>query len=183
MSIKEYLEWEPQQEIRYEYINGEVFAMTGGTLAHNDITLNFYRNLYPQVRSRGCRINVADVKVQVSTDSPYYYPDVVVSCDPQDLNARKFIQSPTIIAEVISPSTSARDRGEKFTNYLTIPSLQDYLLINSDTISVERYTRGEGRMWLYYPYIAGDMITLSSLEFEFAIELLYEGILFNQKEI
>jgi Uma2 family endonuclease len=121
--------------------------------------------------------------VQVSTDSPYYYPDVVVSCDPQDLNARKFIQSPTIIAEVISPSTSARDRGEKFTNYLTIPSLQDYLLINSDTISVERYTRGEGRMWLYYPYIAGDMTTLSSLQFEFAIELLYEGILFNQKEI
>jgi Uma2 family endonuclease len=128
------------------------------------------------VRSRGCRINVADVKVQVTTNSPYYYPDVVVSCDPQDLNARKFIQSPTIIAEVLSPGTSARDRGEKFTNYLTIPTLQEYILINSDKISVERYARGEGRMWLYYPYIAGDTITLSSLEFEFAIELLYEGI-------
>ncbi|MDG3497303.1 Uma2 family endonuclease [Pseudanabaena catenata USMAC16] len=178
MSIKEYLEWEPQQDLRHEYIDGEVFAMTGGTLAHNDITLNLYRTLYPQVRSRGCRINVADVKVQVTTNSPYYYPDVVVSCDPQDLNARKFIQSPTIIAEVLSPGTSARDRGEKFTNYLTIPSLQEYLLINSDKISVERYARGEGRMWLYYPYIAGDTITLSSLEFEFAIELLYEGILF-----
>ena len=80
MSIKEYLEWEPQQDLRHEYINGEVFAMTGGTLAHNDITLNLYRTLYPQVRSRGCRINVADVKVQVTTNSPYYYPDVVVSC-------------------------------------------------------------------------------------------------------
>ncbi|MFN5399962.1 MAG: Uma2 family endonuclease [Pseudanabaena sp.] len=178
MSIKEYLEWEPQQDLRHEYINGEVFAMTGGTLAHNDITLNLYRTLYPQVRSRGCRINVADVKVQVTTNSPYYYPDVVVSCDPQDFNARKFIQSPTTIAEVLSPGTSARDRGEKFTNYLTIPSLQEYLLINSDKISVERYARGEGRMWLYYPYIAGDTITLSSLGFEFAIELLYEGIVF-----
>lgn len=178
MSIKEYLEWEPQQDLRHEYINGEVFAMTGGTLAHNDITLNLYRTLYPQVRSRGCRINVADVKVQVTTNSPYYYPDVVVSCDPQDLNARKFIQSPTIIAEVLSPGTSARDRGEKFTNYLTIPTLQEYLLINSDKISVERYARGEGRMWLYYPYVAGDTITLSSPDFEFAIELLYEGIVF-----
>ncbi|MFN5863705.1 MAG: Uma2 family endonuclease, partial [Pseudanabaena sp.] len=107
-----------------------------------------------------------------------YYPDVVVSCDSQDINARKFIQSPTIIAEVLSPGTSARDRGEKFTNYLPIPSLQEYLLINSDKISVERYTRVEGRMWLYYPYIAGDTITLSSFEFEFAIELLYEGIVF-----
>lgn len=178
MSIKEYLEWEPQQDLRHEYINCEVFAMTGGTLAHNDITLNLYRTLYPQVRSRGCRINVADVKVQVTTNSPYYYPDVVVSCDPQDLNARKFIQSPTLIAEVLSPGTSARDRGEKFNNYLTIPTLQEYVLINSDKISVERYARGEGRMWLYYPYIAGDTITLSSLEFEFAIELLYEGIIF-----
>lgn len=178
MSIKEYLEWEPQQDLRHEYINGEVFAMTGGTLAHNDITLNLYRTLYPKVRSRGCRINVADVKVQVATNNPYYYPDVVVSCDPQDLNARKFIQSPTITAEVLSPGTSARDRGEKFTNYLTIPTLQEYLLINSDKISVERYTRGEGRMWLYYPYIAGETITLLSLEFEFAIELIYEGIVF-----
>jgi len=72
MSIKEYLEWEPQQDIRYEYNNGEIYAMTGGTLAHNDITLNLYRTLYPHVRSRGCRINVSDVKVQVSTNSPYY---------------------------------------------------------------------------------------------------------------
>ncbi len=179
MSINEYLEWEPQQDLRHEYINGEVFAMTGGTLAHNDITLNLYRTLYPQVKSRGCRINVADVKVQVTPKSPYYYPDVVISCDSQDLNASKFIQHPKLIAEVLLPGTSAKDRGEKFTNYLTIPTLQEYVLINSDKISVERYTRGEGRMWLYYPYIAGDTISLSSLEFEFAIELLYEGIGFE----
>jgi Uma2 family endonuclease len=116
--------------------------------------------------------------VQVTTNSPYYYPDVVVSCDAQDLNARKFIQSPTIIVEVLSPGTSARDRGEKFTSYLTIPTLQEYILISSDKILVERYARGEGRMWLYYPYIAGDTITLSSLEFEFAIEVLYDGIVY-----
>ena len=178
MSIKEYLEWEPLQDLRYEYISGELFAMTGGTLAHNDITLNLYRTLYPQVRSRGCRINVADVKVEVAANNSYYYPDVVVSCAPQDLNARQFIQSPTIIAEILSPGTSARDRGEKFTNYLTIPTLQEYLLIHSDKISVEKYRRGEGRMWLYYPYVSGDAIALSSFEFEFAIELLYEGVVF-----
>lgn len=90
MSIDQYLEWEPLQESRYEYVNGKVFAMTGGTIPHNDIALNLYRALYPHLRARGCRINVADVKVQVSTQSPYYYPDVVVSCDARDLNARKF---------------------------------------------------------------------------------------------
>lgn len=176
MSIEEYLEWEPYQDVRYEYVSGEVLAMTGGTIPHNDIALNLYRNLYPHLRSRGCRINVSDVKVQVSSESPYYYPDVIVSCDLQDLNARKFIQSPKLIVEVLSPGTSAKDRGEKFTSYLKMPTLQEYILIDSETISVERYCRGEGRMWLYYAYVAGDIITLSSIEFEFPIELLYEGV-------
>jgi Uma2 family endonuclease len=182
MSFEDYLEWESQQEIRYEYVKGEVFAMTGGTIPHNDIALNLYRALYPHLRSRGCRVNVSDVKVQVSPKSIYYYPDVIVSCDPEDLNARQFIQNPKLIVEVLSPGTSAKDRGEKFTYYLTIPSLQEYILIDSETISVERYSRGEGRMWLYYPYQAGDTITLSSIEFEFPIELLYEGIVFEIDE-
>ncbi|MBW4667776.1 MAG: Uma2 family endonuclease [Cyanomargarita calcarea GSE-NOS-MK-12-04C] len=182
MTIEEYLEWEPLQDLRYEYFNGEVFAMTGGTIPHNDIALNFYRTLYPHLRVRGCRVNVSDVKVQVSSKSPYYYPDVIVSCDPQDLNARKFIQNPKIIAEVLSPGTSGKDRGEKFTNYLKMPSLQEYLLIDSETISVERYCRGEGRMWLYYPYTEGDIITLSSIEFELPIALLYEGVVFETEE-
>jgi Uma2 family endonuclease len=182
MTIEAYLEWEPHQDLRYEYFNGEVFAMTGGTIPHNDIALNFYSALRPHLRSRGCRVNVSDVKVQVSSKSPYYYPDVVVSCDPQDINARKFIQNPKIIAEVLSPGTSAKDRGEKFANYLNMPSLKEYFLINSEKISVERYCRGEGRMWLYYPYTAGDIITLSSIEFEIAIELLYEGVVFESEE-
>jgi Uma2 family endonuclease len=182
MTIEEYLEWEPYQDIRYEYVNGEVFAMTGGTIPHNDLALNLYTALRPHLRSRGCRANVSDVKVQVSPKSAYYYPDVIVSCDPQDLNARKFIQNPTIIAEVLSPSTSAKDRSEKFTNYLTIPTLQEYLLIDSEKISVERFCRGEGRMWLYYPYTTGDLITLSSIDFEFPIELLYEGVVLESEE-
>lgn len=176
MSPEEYLEWETGQDIRYEYCNGEIFAMTGSTIPHNDIALNLYRTLYPHLRSRGCRANVSDVKAQLNAGSQYYYPDVIVSCDPQDRMARKFIQNPTLIAEVLSPSTSAKDRGEKFTNYIKHATLQEYLLISSEKISVERYCRGEGRMWLYYPYTSGDTVTLSSLELEFAIELLYEDI-------
>jgi Uma2 family endonuclease len=175
-SIEEYLEWESQQDIRYEYVNGEVFAMTGSTIPHNDIALNLYTVLRPHLRSRGCRANVSDVKVQVSAKNSYYYPDLIVSCDPEDINARKFIKNPKLIAEILSPSTSGKDRGEKFTHYLTIPTLQEYILIDSEKISVERYCRGEGKMWLYYPYSAGDSITLSSIEFEFPIEVLYEGV-------
>lgn len=176
MTIEEYLAWELNQDIRYEYINGEVFAMTGGTIPHNDIALNLYTSLRPHLRSRGCRVNVSDVKVQVTPKSPYFYPDLIVSCHPDDLNARKFIQNPKLIVEVLSPGTSGKDRGEKFRYYLTMPSLQEYILIDSEKISVERYCRGEGRMWLYYPYTTGDIITLSSIEFEFPIEMLYDGV-------
>ncbi|MBC5795065.1 Uma2 family endonuclease [Sphaerospermopsis sp. LEGE 00249] len=176
MTFEEYLRWELNQDIRYEYINGEVFAMTGGTIPHNDIALNLYRPLYSHLHPQGCRVNVSDVKVQVNPNSIYFYPDLVVSCHHEDINARKFIQHPQLIVEVLSPSTTNKDKGEKFRYYLTIPSLQEYILIDSERIYVERYSRGEGRMWLYYPYTTGDIITLSSIEFEFPIELLYEGV-------
>jgi len=181
MAIAEYLEWESQQEVRHEYVNGAVFAMTGGTILHNDIALNFYTALRPHLKSRGCRINVSDVKVQVSPASPYYYPDILVSCDARDLNARKLIQYPTLIVEVLSPGTEAKDRGKKFIDYQTIPSLQEYVLIDSEQVAVECYRRGEGKMWLYYPYTVGDVISLSSVEFKCPIALLYEGVVFGDE--
>jgi len=179
MTIEAYLEWEAQQEVRHEYVHGEVIAMTGGTVPHNDIALNLYTALRPHLRSRGCRINVSDVKVQVSPASPYYYPDILVSCDAQDRNARKFIEFPTLIVEVLSPSTEAKDRGEKFLYYQTMPSLQEYVLIDAEKVAVECYRRGEGRMWLYYPYSTGDVLSLHSIEFECPIALLYEGVSFG----
>ncbi len=176
MTIEDYFLWELDQDVRHEYLDGEVFAMTGETIPHNDIALNLYTALYPHLRSRGCRANVSDVKVQVTAKNSYFYPDIIISCDPEDINAHKFMQNPKLIVEVLSPSTSSRDRGEKFRYYLTMPSLQEYLLVDSEKISVERYCRGEGRMWLYYPYTEGDTITLSSIEFELPIELLYERV-------
>ena len=179
MTVAEYLVWEPLQELRYEYINGEVFAMTGGSIPHNDIAINLLTALHPHIRAIGCRINMADVKLQIEESSYYYYPDLMVSCDPQDLNARQFIQFPKLIVEVLSPGTADKDRGDKFTDYQRIPTLQEYLLINSQKVSVECYRRGEGRMWLYYPYITGDTIPLESVGFSIAIEQLYAGINFE----
>ncbi|MGV0028753.1 Uma2 family endonuclease [Phormidesmis priestleyi] len=182
MSIEEYLNWEPQQEIRYEYVNGEVLAMTGGTIPHNDIALNLYRSLYPHLRSRGCRVNVADVKLQVSESSPYFYPDLIISCDPRDLTAHRFIRHPKVIVEVLSPGTEGYDRGDKFTAYQSMTTLREYVLIDSTKVSVECYRRGEGRMWLYTPYRAGDILTLDSVEWSDVIELLYEGVQFGDTE-
>ena len=182
MTIAEYLEWEPLQELRYEYVNGVVIAMTGGTIPHNDIALNLYRALYPHVRASGCRINVADVKVEVSSSSPYYYPDVVVTCDPRDVTARKLIRHPKLIVEVLSPGTEAKDRGEKFAHYRSSPTLQEYVLVESEKVSVECYRRGEGRLWLYTPYTAGDILPLESIAFSGSIDLLYENVSFESEE-
>jgi Uma2 family endonuclease len=179
MTVEQYLEWEPRQELRYEYVKGEVYAMTGGSIPHNDIALNLYRALYPYLKQRGCRINVADVKVQVSKISPYYYPDVIVSCDSRDLNARKLIQYPKLIIEVLSPGTEAKDRGEKLAAYRTMHTLQEYIIADSEQINVECYRRGEGRMWLYSSYAAGETITLESIEFTCPIATLYENISFD----
>ena len=179
MTAAEYLEWEPQQELRYEYIDGEIVAMTGGTIPHNDIAINLLTAVLPHVRASGCRINMADVKLCLSESSDYYFPDLMVSCHPQDLNARKFIQFPKLIVEVLSPGTADKDRTDKFTDYQRIPTLQEYLLISSEKVSVECYRRGEGRMWLYYPYTTGDSIPLESLGISVSIEQLYVGINFD----
>ena len=181
MTIAEYLEWEPLQELRYEYIHGAVIAMTGGSIPYNDIALNLYRAFYPQVQPNACRINVADVKVEVSSSSPYYYPDIVVTCDPHDITARKLLRYPKLIVEVPSPGSEAKDRGEKFAHYRSSPTLQEYVLIESEKVGVECYRRGEGRLWLYYPYTAGDIITLESIDFSFAIALLYENVIFEEE--
>lgn len=181
MTVDEYLEWEPHQDIRFEYLEGEIVAMTGGTIPHNDIALNLYRALYPHVHSQGCRTNVADVKVQV-TSRIYFYPDLVVSCDERDRNAIKLIQSPKLIIEVLGDSTEANDRGRKFAHYRTLSSLQEYVLIDSEQISVECFRRGEGKLWLYAPYTAGETIALESVEFSCPIEWLYEDVQLNVSE-
>lgn len=181
MTPEEYLEWEDKQEFRHEYIDGEILAMTGGSIPHNDIALNLYTALRPYLHQRGCRVNVSDVKVQANQNSRYFYPDLVVICHPDDLKARDFITHPKVIIEVISPSTANYDRGDKFKYYRQIPSWQEYVLVDSESISVEVYHRGEGKMWHYYGYTDGDAIALESIEFECPIEVLYEGVSFEKE--
>ena len=175
MTPEEYLEWEQHQEERHEYLDGEIIAMTGGSLSHNDIALNLYTALRPHVRARGCRINVSDVKVKVNAMT-YFYPDLVVSCDDRDRSATQLFQYPKLIVEVLSPSTEAYDRGKKFTHYRTLPTLQEYVLIDTAEMSVDCYRRGVGRQWLLVPHAVGDTLTLESVEFSCPIELLYEDV-------
>jgi Uma2 family endonuclease len=133
MTVEEYLEWEATQELRHEYIDGEIIAMTGGSLLHNDITLNFYTALRLHLYQKGYRINIVDVKVQAN-NSRYFYPDLVISCDSRDRESRNFVQHPQVIIEVLSPSTGNYDRTKKLKYYRQIASLQEYVLVDADSI-------------------------------------------------
>lgn len=176
ITAQEYLNWEEQQPVKYEYYNGEVFAMTGGTIPHNDIALNLASALKGYLRGKGCKVQIADVKVGVSESGPFFYPDVIVSCSDQDRQARKIIYSPCLIAEVLSPSTEAYDRGSKFQQYRRIPTLKEYVLINTEQILVECFRLNDSGFWELHPYTEGEIVHFASIDFDFPIETLYEDV-------
>jgi Uma2 family endonuclease len=184
---EEYLDWEAQQPLRYEYVGGEVFAMTGGTVAHNTIALNLAAALRGHVRGGPCRVFMADVKAQAQSQGPFYYPDVMVSCDvgvacPQDTRDRsavRLIQYPSLIVEVLSPSTEAYDRGGKFAQYRRISTLREYVLINAETVEVECFRLNAAGKWELNPYGDGEEVYLESLDFHCPIALIYEDVVFT----
>jgi Uma2 family endonuclease len=179
LSPQEYLDWEATQDIKHEYLDGAVFAMTGGTIAHNLIALNLASTLKAFLRGKGCRVFMSDVKVQVSERGAYFYPDVMVSCDGRDRPAVNLIQHPCLLVEVLSPTTEAFDRGEKFRRYRQLPSLQEYVLIDANQVSVDRFRRLSETQWALQSFTSEDTLELTSIGWEGAIALLYEDVIFE----
>lgn len=175
-----YFEWEAQQELRYEYFDGEVFAMTGGSLPHGRIGLNVSSLLKSHVQGKGCIAFNSDCKVGISEKGPFTYPDVSVSCDQRDRTAVEFIRYPCLIVEVLSPSTEAYDRGGKFALYRRLESLQEYVLIGSETKTVEVFRRDPNGTWIFIPYGEGDEIELTSVGLTIAIATIYEDVTLAQ---
>jgi Uma2 family endonuclease len=144
MTPAEFLAWEAEQPERHEFIDGEVYAMTGGTLNHNRITRNLVRSLEARLSPR-CEVFFSDVKVQVGTN--FFYPDVVVQCGAQD-GTSLVLERPVLIAEVGSRSTAKYDRSTKWDHYELLPTLQTYLMVQQDGVGVRLYRRN-GAAWLY----------------------------------
>ncbi|MCU0565036.1 MAG: Uma2 family endonuclease [Oculatellaceae cyanobacterium Prado106] len=181
MSPEAYLEWEPLQECRYEYIDGEVLAMTGGTKPHNRVAANLFTALDQHLGGR-CEVYIADVKVQVTAKGPYHYPDVVVSCDQRDQNTNQVICYPCLIAEVLSPSTEAIDRGKKFRQYRQAQSLQEYVLIQADQKGVDCFRKNEAGLWVMQSYEAEDELWLETVDLTLPVEALYRQVRFDEPE-
>ena len=146
VSVEDYLRLETAAETRHEYANGRVWAMAGAEMAHNDINYNLNQVIGPQLRSRGCKANMSDLRVQTKSRSGYLYPDTVVVCGTpmlsDDVKPRS-LTNPLLIVEVTSASTAERDHYEKFTLYRQIESLRQYLMLSSEEVHAELYTLDE----------------------------------------
>lgn len=154
----DYLAWETTQDTRSEFIDGQIYAMAGGTLEHNAATLATGSTLRYHLKGTPCRAFVSDVRVQVEASNSFFYPDVVVGCQPSELADTKAqaLAQPTLIAEVLSASTAAFDRGGKFAHYRLLDSLQEYVLIDTDTPRVEVFRRNAANRWELYPSTGTD---------------------------
>ncbi|MEG4869158.1 Uma2 family endonuclease [Microcoleus sp. F10-B4] len=177
MSAEEYLAWEPTQEERYEYWDGEVVAISGQTRNHNRITINFFKLLDDSL-NLPYEIYIIDVKIQVQPGKKYFYPDVVVTCDEHD-NDPQLVQFPSLIIEVLSPSTEAADRGIKFAQYRQFSTLREYVLVQAEQPGVEMFRRDRQGQWVLSEYGLGDSLQLESVNLEIAIDNLYRQVQFS----
>jgi Uma2 family endonuclease len=175
----EYLEWEAKQEFRHEYVDGEVYAMAGGTLNHSQIAANFTTLLGIHLEDSNCRVFTAYAKVSIQSANSYVYPDVSVTCDERDRLATKYISHPRIVVEVLSPTTEAYDRGKKFDLYCRSSSLQEYVLVSTQAMSVDIYRRNFLDRWEIINYRTSDVIELKSIDMTVAIERIFRGIIFE----
>ena len=177
ITADDYLAGEAISPIRHEFVAGEVFAMPGATEEHATIALNFAALLRAQVRGGPCRVYIADMKLRVEAADAFFYPDVFVTCDGRDASEPLAKRHPSLICEVLSESTEAYDRGDKFAAYRTLDSLSEYLLIDSRRRAVEIFRR-QPDGWLLAPVAPDGQLELASIDFRCMVDALYEDVVF-----
>jgi Uma2 family endonuclease len=149
-TLDEYFKLERDSRERYEYWHGEVFNMSGASPEHDDIVMNVGRTLGNLLASRPCRVSSSDMKIKVPAAPPYRYADIVITCgnrEFEEIGGMKMLINPTLIIEVLSPSTERYDRGAKFTNYQSISSFKEYLLIAQDKPCITQFVKQEDGNW------------------------------------
>jgi len=181
-SVEHYLANELTADVRHEYIGGEVYAMAGGTRRHNRITMNAGSRMLQAARGGDCEVYRSDMKVRVQNqagDRPiFYYPDVVVACEPESDTDELYLRRPCLVVEVLSPSTESTDRREKWFAYSGIPSLRYYLMIHSERCEVVYYARSRAGEWETANLEDGEglQIDCPGLQVNLTLDQLYEGV-------
>src|SRR5256714_2986719 len=182
VSPDEYLRLERQSEYKSEYLNGEIFAMSGASRQHNLVVGNVFGELRQQLRDRACQAYVSDMRVKVRANGLYTYPDVTVVCGEPQFEDKEVdtLLNPTLLIEVLSQSTERYDRIAKTSYYRTIDSLQEHLLVAQHEVRVEQYLRQPNGQWSQMQYTSpDDVVQLTSIDCSLKLSDVYEKITFD----
>ncbi|MDP2809007.1 MAG: Uma2 family endonuclease [Rhodocyclaceae bacterium] len=176
MTLDAFLACENEQSTRNFFYRGEIFAMVGVRQAHAIATLNLGAALKSALRGTPCRTFVADMKLRIDAADAVFYPDVMVSCDPRDRTTPMHIAHPKLIVEVLSDSTAAFDRGEKFAACRKIDMLEEYALVDLDARRVEIFRRSAEGLWVLHEFAGEQAVEFISVGATVPAEVLYENV-------
>lgn len=179
ITAEEYLKNERSASQKHEYYKGEIFLMSGATLRHNRIQVNFMRRAGNFLEGHACDVFGSDLRVHIPANSLFTYPDAVIVCGKPELLDNKLdtLLNPTIIVEILSKSTQSYDRGDKFMLYRAIASLKEYILIDSETIGIEQFSKQENGTWtLEEMKDISDVLHMRSINFSLPLIQLYDGV-------
>lgn len=188
LTPEDYLQLEAESPVKNEYFGGEVYAMAGASDVHVTIAGNLFALLRSHVRGTGCRVYISDMKARLEARNRFFYPDVMVTCDPRDQETAGYKRFPKLVVEVLSESTEAFDRGDKFADYQTLESLEEYVLINTRHQRVECFRRNEAGLWVlqfFMPETAPPetaTFCLESIGFTDTFAALYEDVTLEPSE-
>ncbi|QDZ39248.1 Uma2 family endonuclease [Euhalothece natronophila Z-M001] len=178
LTSDQYLQLEASSPIKHEYRNGKAYAMAGTTDSHNLIAGNLYTMIRNHLRGSNFRVYFADVKARLESCNCFYYPDLMVTFEDRDAETTTYKSYPKLIVEILSDSTEAFDRGDKFIDYQTLPTLEEYVLISSKKQRVECYRRTEKELWLFQFYLPNHKsFYCNSIGLEATFSELYENVI------
>eukprot|EP01012_Entosiphon_sulcatum_P009782 TRINITY_DN15607_c0_g1_i1.p1 TRINITY_DN15607_c0_g1~~TRINITY_DN15607_c0_g1_i1.p1 ORF type:complete len:201 (-),score=28.20 TRINITY_DN15607_c0_g1_i1:338-940(-) len=181
-TVEEYLEMEKESTEKHEYYQGEIFAMSGAGFNHNLIFSNVFGFLFSKLKGSKCIPFGSDMRMNIPENTLFTYPDISIYCNEvKHLNKDEdTILHPTVIIEILSPSTKNYDRGKKFNLYKDIPSLKEYIMIDSESVSVEAYYVNEEKNWMLNKHIEiSDTFSLVSMGFDVPLADIYERVHFS----
>jgi Uma2 family endonuclease len=175
MTLAEFLAWEETQPERHEFLRGEVFAMVGARRVHGIVSLNIAAGLKALLRGSRCQVFTESMKLQVA-DDVLFYPDVFVTCDPADLRTDVLFRAPTVVVEVLSERTQSFDRGQKFTWYRRLQSLQEYLLVDPDSRELQLFRRGADGLFTLHDLTGMPQVALASIGCSLPADEIFDGM-------
>ena len=175
-SFEDYLAWESEQPEKHEFVRGEIFAMAGARRVHVTVSGNLFAGFKTHLRGTPCRAYMADMKLRVEAADTGFYPDVMVTCDARDHAADVYLSHAVLVVEVLSDSTAAFDRGDKFADYRKLPSLQEYVIVDIDSRRVECFRRNAENHWVLYDFSCDGECEFASIGLSMPLAAVFEDV-------